>query len=165
MGTVPLLRIGSVLVLAGGIWLAAAFGEGQKVTGGDVLERGGSFEVGLEFAGDGIGFYRIEMPGFDGRQTVFVQVLDPGGNVVGEKMVQTRMSVEYFDYGGDGTYAIRITNVSDGAAGVQAELGDTNSDGMLLPGIVTLAGSLTLIATSYFWLRDYSMAHPDENIR
>ena len=43
---------------------------------------------------------------------IFVQVLDTKDNVIQEQKIQTKMSVGYFDFIEDGTYTVKITNIS-----------------------------------------------------
>lgn len=157
------LKVGAALVLVGCVWMGAIFAGGQKAAGHAQLERGASLEAMASLAGSDIGFYRIHMPEFAGDE-VFVQILDPGGNVVGEDIIQTRMSVGYFDYGMGGEYAARATNVSQGMVAVELEFGETRSKEMAPAGVLVLVGSVTLVAATYHRIKNYSMAQPDENI-
>jgi hypothetical protein len=102
------------------------------------------------------------MPDFAGTG-VFVQILDDNYNVISDGVVETKMSVSYFDFEG-GNYVAKITNLSDGQMNVEVEFGDTNGREMVIPGIITLVGGLMIVFSIYIKLRDYRMAQPDENI-
>ena len=74
------------------------------------------------------------------------------------------MSVGYFDFEQSGAYVAKITNLSNDQMNLEVELGDTNGREMVMPGIITLAGGLMIVITSYIKLRDYRIEQPDENI-
>ncbi len=151
------------LTIVGIIWISFIFAETEKTEGMILLKQSDSFGLKSEFAGTGIGFYIIHMPEFSGEE-VFIQILDARGNVIREERIQTRMSVGYFDYNGNGIYAIKVTNVSDNQISLQVEFGSTNSQRMVMPGILILAGVVTMLVMLYLKLKNYKMAHPDENI-
>ena len=154
-------RLALGVTVLGIIWISLVFAEAEKTQDTILLRQSDSFGTELEFTGTGIGFYRIHMPEFSGEE-IFVQIRDGKSNVIGEERVQTRMSVGYFDY--NGTYAIKVTNLSENQISMQVEFGSTNSQRMVLPGILILVGVVTTVAISYFRLKNYKMAHPDENI-
>ena len=79
-------------------------------------------------------------------------------------MIQTKMSVGYFDFTEDGTYTLKATNISKNQINLQVELGNTNSQQMIPAGILILIGSVTMIIMSYMKIKNYNMAQPDENI-
>ena len=159
-----LFKIGLILVVSGSVWIAMTFGDGERADGEAVLKQGTSFEIESGFVGNDIGFYRVFMPEFGGKEKVFIQALDPNGNILKEEKIQTRLSVGYFDYEDDGMHKLRVTNISKNSVLIQVELGDTNSEEMTPAGILVLVGSVTLVIMSYFRLKNYSMAQPDENI-
>ena len=69
------------------------------------------------------------MPEFSGEE-IFVQILDIRENVIEEQIVQTKMSVGYFDFNENGEYTIKITNISENPINIQIEFGNTNSQKM-----------------------------------
>ena len=144
------------------VWLGVIFNEGDRVSENFSLKSSGSAEVEMEFVGQDIGYYRIFMPEFSGTG-VFVQVLDENFNVISDGVVETKMSVAYFDFE-EGNYVAKITNLSDKQMNVEVEFGDTNGREMIIPGIITLSGGLMIVFSIYIKLRDYRMAQPDENI-
>ena len=47
------------------------------------------------------------MPEFSGEE-IFVQVLDTKNNIMQEQMIQTKMSVSYFDFNENGIYTLKV---------------------------------------------------------
>ena len=80
------------------------------------------------------------------------------------ELVETKMSVSYFDFEQSGLYVVKITNLSDKKMNLEVEFGDTNGREMIIPGIVTLAGGLMIVVSLFIKLRDYRIEQPDENI-
>ncbi len=156
-------KIGLALVAIGMIWTALIFDETEKGYDSVMLKQANSFETELEFSGTGIGYYKLYMPEFAGEK-IFVQILDTGENVISEQIVQTKMSVGYFDFDGDGRYTLKIANVAENQIDVQTEFGDTNSQKMLPSGMMVLVGALVLMAVSYVKIKNYSIEQPEENI-
>ena len=160
---VSLFKIGLILVIAGSVWISVIFGETEKNFEQIILKQNTSFEIKSDFSGSDIGYYKVFMPEFNGEE-MFVQILDVGDNVIEEYKIQTKMSVGYFDYNQNGKYSIKITNISDNVVNIQIELGDTNSKKMIPAGILILVGAITLVIMSYFKIKNYNMAQPDEKI-
>ncbi len=158
-----LFKVGLGLTIIGIIWISFIFIETEKIHDGILLKESDSFELKSEFTGVDIGFYRIYMPEFSGEE-VFVQVLDTKNNVIQEQKIQTKMSVGYFDFNGDGTYTVKVTNISKNQINLQVEFGNTNSQEMIPAGIFILVGAITMIIMSYLKIKNYKMAQPDENI-
>lgn len=155
-------KIGWILVIAASVWTGVIFESGEKIQDQILLKQSTSFEIKSSLITNGIGFYKIFMPEFNGEE-IFVQILDSDENIVEEEKIQTKMSVGYFDYK-DGIYIMKITNISKNTINMQIELGNTNSNGMILSGILILIGAISLIIISYFKLKNYNMAQPDEKI-
>ncbi len=160
---VSLFILGLGLVIIGIIWISFVFVETEKTFDEILLKQSNSFELKSEFVGVDIGFYKIYMPEFTGEE-VFVQILDTKDNVIQEQKIQTKMSVGYFDYSEDGTYTVKVTNISKNQINLQAEFGNTNSLQMIPAGILILVGAITMIVMSYLKIKNYKMAQPDENI-
>ncbi|MCV0400973.1 MAG: hypothetical protein K5777_03185 [Nitrosopumilus sp.] len=157
------LKIGLVLVITGIIWTAFIFDETEKKYDSVSLEQSSSFQTESEFSGVDIGYFKLYMPEFAGEE-VFVQILDPKENVIAEEMVQTKMSVGYFDFDENGKHTIKITNIAKNSIDVQIEFGNTNSHKMLPSGIMILAGSLAIMVMSFIKIKNYSIEQPEENI-
>ncbi len=158
-----MLKVGIGLTILGMLWLSVVFNEGDRVSESFSLKSSDSTEIEMNFEGKDIGYYKIFLPEFSG-QGVFVQILDQNQNVISDEIVETKMSVGYFDFELGGTYVAKITNLSNNQINLEVEFGDTNGREMIVPGIITLAGGLMIIIGSYIKLRDYRIEQPDENI-
>jgi hypothetical protein len=160
---VSLFKLGLGLTIIGIIWISFVFAETEKTQGTILLKQSNSFELKSEFTGVDIGFYRVYMPEFAGEE-VFVQILDTKDNVIREELIQTKMSVGYFDFYEDGTHTIKVTNISKNQINLQVEFGNTKSQEMTPAGILILAGAVTMIVRSYLKIKNYKIEQPDENI-
>jgi len=160
---VSLLKLGLGLTIIGIIWISFIFVETEKTHDTILLKQSNSFELKSEFTGVDIGFYRVYMPEFSGEE-IFVQILDPKDNVIREERIQTKMSVGYFDFNEDGTYTVKVTNISKNQINLQVEFGNTNSLQMIPAGVLILVGSITMIVMSYLKIKNYKIEQPDENI-
>jgi len=146
----------------GMIWLSVVFDEGDKTLEDFSLKSSESAEIEMYFEGKDIGYYKIFMPEFVG-EGVFVQILDHNQNVISDGIIETKMSVGYFDFEG-GSHVVKISNLSNDQMNLKIEFGDTNGREMIFPGIVTLAGGLMIVISLYIKLRDYRIEQPDEKI-
>ena len=158
-----MFKVGIGLTILGIVWLSVVFDEGDRVSDSFSLKSSDSTKIEMNFEGKDIGYYKIFMPKFSG-EGVFVQILDQNQNVVSDEIVETKMSVGYFDFEVGGTYVAKITNLSNNQINLEVEFGDTNGREMIMPGIVTLAGGLMIVISLYIKLRDYRIEQPDENI-
>ena len=145
------------------IWISFIFDETEKMHDSSFLKQSSSLKLESEFIGTDIGFYKLYMPKFTGEE-LFIQILDTNNNVIQEQKVQTKMSVGYFDFDTDGSYAIKITNISKNAINLQVEFGNTNSQKMIPAGILILVGAVVVMIMSYFKIKNYNIEQPDENI-
>ena len=150
-------------MVVGIIWLSVIFFEGNRISDEFLLKSADSAQMGMNFQGNDIGYYKIVIPEFEGTG-VFVQILDQNYNVITDGTVETKMSVGYFDYLYGGTYLLKITNLSEQPMEIQVEYGETNASQMIIPGLSTLGGGLLLVVSTYIKLRNYRIAQPDENI-
>ena len=162
MRTSP-FKIGLVLVIVGIIWISVLSVETEKAHDSILLKKSSFFELKSELLGVDIGYYKVFIPEFVGEE-VFVQILDPKNNVIQEEKIQTKMSVGYFDFSKNGTYTIKITNISKNQIDVQIEFGNTNSQEMIPAGILIVAGSVIIMIMSYLKIKNYKIEQPDENI-
>lgn len=157
-----MFKIGIGLTILGMVGLSVAFYQGDKILEKFSLQSSDSAELEMFFEGKDIGYYKIFIPEFEG-EGVFVQILDKDHNVISDEIVDTKMSVGYFDFEG-GIHVIKITNLSNDQMNLEVELGDPNGREMIIPGIVTLVGGLMIVITSFIKLRNYRIEQPDENI-
>jgi hypothetical protein len=162
MRTSP-FKIGLVLVIVGIIWISVLSVETEKAHDSILLKKSSFFELKSELLGVDIGYYKVFIPEFVGEE-VFVQILDPKNNVIQEEKIQTKMSVGYFDFSKNGTYTIKITNISKNQIDVQIEFGNTNSQEMIPAGILIVVGSVIIMIMSYLKIKNYKIEQPDENI-
>ena len=156
-------KLGLVLVIGGMVWTAFIFDEAEKKYDSIILKESSSFQTKLGFSGVDIGYFKLYMPEFSGEE-VFVQILDTKENVIQEEIIQTRMSVGYFDFKEDGQYAIKITNIAKNPIDIQIEFGNTNSQKMYPSGIMILVGAVTIMIMSYLKIKNYNIEQPEENI-
>ena len=159
----PLFKLGIGLLIAGIVWLSVIFYEGDRISDEFSLKPASSNQVSMNFQGKDVGYYKIFMPEFAGVG-VFVQVLDQNYNVISDGIVQTKMSVGYFDYPQNGMYSLKITNLSENQMRIELEYGETNASQMIFPGVITLSGGLILVISTFIRLKNYRIAQPDENI-
>jgi len=158
-----LFRLGLAIAVIGIGSCAYVFTEGQKTTEPFGLEPAQTKSAEQHLRGADTGFFRVYSPNFRG-EAVFVQVVDPDGNIIADKKIETRMAVNYFEIGRDGIFTIKATNLSGNPIYFEIEYGQTNAEQLLYPGTVILAGVIIMAMASYRRLKDYSMAQPDENI-
>ena len=145
------------------IWISVEFLEGEKNTEQFLLELSDSHSLNLNFEGEGIGYYKIFMPEYLGYE-IFVQILDNDKNIISEQTVHTKMSVGYFKFENSGEHTVKISNISKEQIDFQVEFGETNSQQMILPGIMVLVGAILIIVMSFLKLKSYKIEQPDENI-
>jgi len=160
---ISLFKLGLGLAIIGIVWISFIFVETEKTHDTILLKQSNSFELKSEFTGIDIGFYRIYMPEFAGEE-VFVQILDGKNNVIQEELIQTKMSVGYFDFSDDGTHTIKVTNISKNQINLQVEFGNTNSQQMIPAGVLILVGAVSMIVMSYLKIKNYKIEQPEENI-
>ncbi len=160
---VSLFKIGLTLIIVGIIWISIIFAYIEKNNDVIILKQSSSFETKSQFTGTDIGFYKVYIPEFSGEE-IFAQILDVKDNVIQEQIIQTKMSVGYFDFEGDGEYTIKVTNLAKNQVNLEMEFGNTNSKEMIPAGMMILVGSISMIIMSYLKIKNYKMAQPDENI-
>ena len=152
-----------MLSVIGIILISFVFLQGDRISEEIVLKSNNSHDIELNFDGKGIGYYKIFMPEFAGNQ-VFIQILDKNQNIISEEIVQTKMSVGYFDFEKSGIYTAKITNPSENQINLQVEFGDANSENMIPPRVMILVGAVMIIVSSYMKLKNYRIEQPDKNI-
>jgi len=157
-----LFKIGLIITISGIVWASVVFSDAQKTIEDITLETNHSREINLEFAGFGIGYYKIFIPEFSGNG-VYVQILDSKNNIISEKMIETKMSVNYFDFN-QGKHTVKISNLSNEKISLEIEFGNTDSENMTYPAITVLSGIIAILVGGYIKMKNYKIAQPDENI-
>lgn len=158
-----LFKIGLILIIGGSLWISFVFTESDKVQDTFLITESNSVNLGLKLMGNEIGYYKIFMPEFGGDE-LFIQIQDDEYNIIQEEVIQTKMSVGYFDFSEDGIYTIKVTNISKNQIKTEIEFGNTNSQKMIPGGILLFIGAITMIVIAYLKLKNYNIAQPDENI-
>lgn len=158
-----LFKLGIGLMVAGIFWLSVIFFEGDRISDEFWLKPADSTQMNMIFQGKDVGYYKVFMPDFAGTG-VFVQVLDQNYNIIADGIIETKMSVGYFDYVQNGMYSLKITNLSEQEMRIEVEYGETKASQMVIPGLIALTGGLILVISTFIKLKNYRMAHPDENI-
>ena len=149
-------------MISGIIWTSIVFMQAEKTTDNIELQTNHSNEIALQFSESGIGYYKIYMSQYLGSG-VFVQILDDKNNIISEKMIETKMSINYFDYS-NGKHTIKISNLAENKIILEIEFGSTNSEELVYPGTPIIIGTAILLVALYNKMKNYKMAHPDENI-
>jgi hypothetical protein len=158
-----IFKISLILVTVGIIWISLVFNQNQFEIDSIQLNRSNSYEMKFGFFGNDTGFYKIYIPEFIGEE-VYIQILDSNQNIIKEEMIKTKMSVGYFEHSEDGDYFLKVTNLAKNKINLELQIGDTNSKNMMGPGIMILVGILFLVVISFFKIKNYNTAQPDEKI-
>ncbi len=109
-----------------------------------------------------MGFYEIILMDSN-DDLLFVQIIDPYGNVIDEKKIKTKMSINYFDLEYNGTYVIKITNLTD-IAKIKIQIGKISVDNVIYSTIILSSGIIIFVVLLYIKLKSYKIAHPTKNI-
>ena len=120
----------------------------------------GIYEIYLN--GEDIGFYKISVRELG--ESVFAQILNPQGNIISDKKLETRLAINYFDIKESGTYMIKITNLNKHNLIVEMEMGQINISELRNPGIVLMIGIMLMTLSGYRKLKNYNIAQPEEKI-
>jgi hypothetical protein len=155
-------RIGLSLMVIGSIWVALALSTAEKTSQDLSIGSKENSNIDLDLKGKGLGFYKITIPNYS-KETVLVKVLGPQGNVMDLKRIETKMSVNYFEFSYTGKYTLEITNLSEDSIQIKAEFGNTKSVEFTFPSFIALIGTCLIVWSGYKRLRNYSTAHPEEN--
>ena len=156
------LKIGLSLMVIGSIWVALSFSTAEKTSQDLIIRTKENSNIDLDLMDKGLGFYKITIPNYS-KETVLVRVLDPQGNVMDLKRIETKMSVNYFEFSYTGKYTLEITNLSENSIQIKAEFGNTKSVEFTVPSLIALIGACLIVWSGYKRLRNYSIAHPEEN--
>ena len=123
-----------------------------------------SNEMGLYFEAGDIGYHKITIPEFDG-QGVFFRIVDEDYDTVSKGIVETKMSIRYFDVKESSIYTIILTNLAQEKMSYEIEIGSTDAKRIMIPAGIMFVGGLLLLFTSFMKLKNYRTEQPDENIR
>ena len=150
---------GIIITTIGIVWMWLIFSQGNYESDLIILDPQKSTTFEISLYEQGIAFYEIHIHNY--KQTpLFVQILDPSGNIIAEQKIHTILSENFFDFSEDGNYLIRITNISEKSLEFIIKYGDTNYKELIFPVLIAFGGSLLLIYGVYRKILNYSMAHP-----
>lgn len=163
MKKLSIFKFGLILTIIGAVWLGVIFWQTEKVSESFNLEPAQTVTLDIMLQDSGIVFYKIFMPDFAG-DAVFVQILDSNENILVDKIIETKMAVNYFDFDYSGKYTLKATNLSGDTKIIEVEFGDMNISEMRIPGIIMIIGLLIIIFSFFRKLQNYRTAQPEENI-
>lgn len=156
-------RIGLVLMCIASILVGIIFSGSEKISYDTNLDVRQTANLDLYLAENGLGFYTIKIPNYE-KHVLFVQILDPHGNVIEDRKIGTKMSVNYFKFSESGKYSMEITNISEKPVGIKVEFGNTRSSELLIPAFIAFFGVAVIVFSGYRRLSSHSTAQPEENI-
>ena len=157
-----LFKIGLVLVVVGSIWIWITFSGSEKISYVTFLGPKEISTRSLDLAKKGYGYYAILMPDYS-SQIVLVRIFSPHGDIISDKEISTKMSVNYFEFAYSGKYTIKITNLSEKAVTVDLDFGNLRESELKILMIISFSG-IGLIVFSAYRRLGHKTAHPEENI-
>ena len=159
-----LFKISILLVIIGASGTGIIFSESDKTEQFMTLKQTESDELALYFEAGDIGYYKITIPEFDG-QGVFFRIVDEDYDTISKGIVETKMSIRYFDVKESSIYTIILTNLAQEKMSYEIEIGSTDAKRIMIPAGIMFVGGLLLLFTSFMKLKNYRTEQPDENIR
>lgn len=144
---ISIFWIGVIISVIGIMWISAIYVNNDNEYSEFLLAPRESQMQELQMTGKDIGYYKISVSNLD--DSTFVQIINPSGNIISDKKIETKMSVNYFDIEDSGLYTIKITNTSDHQFTASSEFGNTNVEKMLGPGIIVLCGMIIVVFGSF----------------
>ena len=140
------------------------FSESEKLEQFMTLKQTESDKISLYFEAGDIGYHKVTIPEFDG-QGLFYSIVDDNYDIISKGLIQTKMSIRYFDVKESGMYTMILSNTVKEKVNYQVEIGSTDSVNISIPAGVMFVGGLLLLFTSYIKLKNYRTEQPDENIK
>ena len=159
-----LFKISILLIIIGASGTGVIFSEAERVTEIMLLKQNESDDISMFFEANDIGYHKVTIPEFEG-QGVFYRIVDENYDTISKGIVETKMSIRYFDVKETGVYTMVMTNLAQEKMSYEVEIGSTNAIIISIPAGVMFVGGLLLLFASYMKLKNYRIAQPDENIR
>tara|TARA_B100000614_G_scaffold33852_1_gene26366 strand:- start:312 stop:803 length:492 start_codon:yes stop_codon:yes gene_type:complete len=159
-----LFKISILLIIIGASGTGVFFSEAERMTEIMLLKQNESDDISMFFEADDIGYHKVTIPEFEG-QGVFYRIVDENYDTISKGIVETKMSIRYFDVKEAGMYTMILTNLAQEKMNYEVEIGSTNAIIISIPAGVMFVGGLLLLFTSYMKLKNYRIEQPDENIR
>ena len=157
-------KLSILLIVIGASGTGIVFSDAPKTEQQMTLEESQIRQMSLFFEQDDVGYHTIFIPEFEG-QGVFFRVVDPEFETISKGLIQTKMSIGYFDVKESGMYTVLLTNLAQKEMNYEVEIGSTAAQDIIIPAGVMFAGGLLLLFASYLKLKNYRTEQPDENIR
>ena len=159
-----LFKISILLIIIGASGTGVVFSEAERVAEIMLLKQNESDDISMFFEANDIGYHKVTIPEFEG-QGVFYRIVDGNYDTISKGIVETKMSIRYFDVKETGVYTMVMTNLAQEKMNYEVEIGSTNAIIISIPAGVMFVGGLLLLFASYMKLKNYRIAQPDENIR
>ncbi|MEC9063097.1 MAG: hypothetical protein VX995_00795 [Thermoproteota archaeon] len=164
MMRLTLFKISILLIIIGASGTGVVFSEAERVAEIMLLKQNESDDISMFFEANDIGYHKVTIPEFEG-QGVFYRIVDENYDTISKGIVETKMSIRYFDVKETGVYTMVMTNLAQEKMNYEVEIGSTNAIIISIPAGVMFVGGLLLLFASYMKLKNYRIAQPDENIR
>ena len=159
-----LFKISILLIIISASGTGVVFSEAERVAEIMLLKQNESDDISMFFEANDIGYHKVTIPEFEG-QGVFYRIVDENYDTISKGIVETKMSIRYFDVKETGVYTMVMTNLAQEKMNYEVEIGSTNAIIISIPAGVMFVGGLLLLFASYMKLKNYRIAQPDENIR
>ena len=159
-----LFKISILLIIIGASGTIIVFSESEKLEQFMTLKQTESDKISLYFEAGDIGYHKVTILEFDG-QGVFYRIVDDNYDIISKGLIQTKMSIRYFDVKESGMYTMILSNTVKEKVNYQVEIGSTDSVNISIPAGVMFVGGLLLLFISYIKLKNYRTEQPDENIK
>jgi len=150
---------GVIIIFIGVVWMSIIFSDGVQESDLISINPQNSKTFNISLSGQGIAFYEIHIKNYQ-QNPLFVQILEPKGNIIAEQKIHTILSENYFNFNSNGNYNIRVTNISEQNIEFSIRYGDTKLEELLIPEIITFVGSSILIYAIFLRMNNYSIAQP-----
>ena len=159
-----LFKISILLIVIGASGTITVFLESEKLEQFMTLKQTESDEISLYFEAADIGYYKVTIPEFDGHG-FFYRIVDDNYVTISKGLIQTKMSIRYFDVKESGIYTMILLNTAKEKMNYQVEIGSTDIMNISIPSGIMFVGGLLLLFTSFIKLKNYRIEQPDENIK
>ena len=159
-----LFKISILLIIIGASGTIIVFSESEKLERFMTVTQTESDEISLYFEAGDIGYHKVTILEFDG-QGFFYRIDDGNYDTISKGLIQTKMSIRYFDVKESGIYTMILSNTAKEKMNYQVEIGSTDIINISIPTGVMFVGGLLLLFTSYIKLKNYRIEQPDENIK
>ena len=159
-----LFKISILLIIIGASGTIIVFSESEKLERFMTVTQTESDEISLYFEAGDIGYHKVTILEFDG-QGFFYRIDDGNYDTISKGLIQTKMSIRYFDVKESGMHTIILTSLSQEKMDYEIEIGNTDSNKIIIPAGIMFVGGLLLLFTSFMKLKNYRIEQPDENIK